>query len=146
MRKFVWCRQEVGENCTFDKEHFHVCIATPGGRDITPHCGSKSLNLFFCDLDPEAIRRTEAYAKDPAYGEDIIKDCLTEDQARSIVAFVKATSDNAIFVVNCEAGISRSAGVVLAMRRFYGGDTEEIFQKAHPNVHVSSMVGRFLHE
>lgn len=150
MRYFTWGPQEWAENCSCSGEHYHVCISSPQGRDIRPRCNRKSLNLFFHDLDPEAIRRTEAYAKDAAYGEELIKHCFTEEQARAIVDYVKSTPENTVILVNCEAGISRSAGVVLAMRRFYGdsdlGTADEVFQRAHPNVHVTSVLSRILRE
>jgi hypothetical protein len=49
-------------------------------------------------------------------------------QAKQIAEFVH--KHDGLIVVNCEAGLSRSPGVVLALRRFFGGDTEEVFQKA----------------
>lgn len=142
MRDFTWCPQEVAEDCQSSRAHVHICISSPKGRTIKPRCGRKALNLFFHDLDPEAIRRTNAFDDDPVKGQEIIAACFTEVHAKELSAFVQETAES--IVVNCEAGISRSPGVVLALRRKYGGDTEEVFQKAHPNIHVASMLGREL--
>ena len=144
MRNFKWCRQEVAEFCLLDEEHVHICITTPRSRAIRPRCGRTAINLFFHDLDPEAIRRTDAAIRDAAKAQELIDGCLTEQQAREIVAFVQATPEDKTVLINCEAGISRSPGVVLALRRHYGGDTEEVFNRAHPNVHVTSLVTRVL--
>lgn len=144
MRTFIWGPREWGENCSSNVDHSHICISSPQGRNITPKCGRSHLNLFFHDLDPEAIRRTKAFEDKPEEGEELIRLCFTEEHARSIVEFVKMTPEDTTIRVNCEAGISRSAGVVVALRRFFGGDVEEVFEKAIPNIHVASVVGRIL--
>lgn len=148
MRNFFWCPQEAALACRGTDVHYHICITGPEGRTIYPACGQKALHLYFRDQDPEAIRRTEAYAQHPAIGEELIRQCFTEDQAKEMAAFVKATpdSDDTYVIVNCEAGLSRSPGTVLAFRRFYGGDVDEPFRKAHPNIHVASVLGKVLRE
>jgi predicted protein tyrosine phosphatase len=142
MREFRWCRQELAEGCEKVDRHVHVCICTPGGRQIYPKCGRQTLSLAFHDLDPEAIRRTMAHYKDPAKGQELIDNCMTEAHAKLIAEFVG--DFDLTVIVNCEAGISRSPGVVLALRRKYGGDTEECYREAHPNIHVASMLGKVL--
>jgi hypothetical protein len=42
--------------------------------------------------------------------------------------------------VNCDAGLSRSPGVVLALRQFYGGNTQECHLKAFPNAYITSLL------
>lgn len=140
MRDFWWCRQEIAEACHLDEEHVHICITTPGYRQITPRCGCESLCLQFFDLDPEALRRL------PSCPPERIAGCMHDGQARQIVEFVRRTPESKIVVVNCEAGISRSPGVVLALRCLYGGDAHECFQKAYPNIHVASTLMRILQE
>jgi len=144
MRTFTWCSQEVAEECQLNKPHTHICITSPDGRMITPKCGATVLNMSFYDLDPEAIRRTDAFSKDPKGGQKFINGCFTEDQAKRMVEFVKTTNEDALIIVNCEAGISRSPGVVVAFRRFNGQETESCFIKAHPNIYVTSMLSRVL--
>lgn len=130
----------------FPEPHSHICIRTNGAEIKMPQCNSPVLYLEFVDLDPDAIRRTQAFARNPAKGQQVIDDCLNEKQALLIVEFVEHTPDERMIVVNCEAGVSRSPGVVLALRRHYGGSTEEVFEKAVPNIHVTSMVTRALRE
>lgn len=142
MREFTWCRQELAEDCRFAGDHVHIVITSPGCRRIMLFCRKVTLRLFFYDLDPEAIRRTIAHCKDPVRGQELIDGCFTEEHARHIVQFIQATTEPV--VVNCEAGISRSPGIVLALRRKYGGDTEEVFKEACPNIHVASILGREL--
>lgn len=143
MREFTWCRQEIAEECRRHDEHVHIVITTPGYRRIMLSCRKTTLRLFFHDLDPETIRHTETFATNPAKGQALIDGCFTETHAREVASFVVMTNPDHV-VVNCEAGISRSAGVVLALRRKYGGDTEELYKKAHPNIHVACMLGREL--
>lgn len=128
--------------CYLTEPHAHIAIVTPGGRAIKPKCGMKTLNQAFHDLDPKAIRKSEAAKEDPKKAEELIGNCFTEAQAKEIAAFVEPL--DGLIVVNCEAGVSRSPGVVLALRRKYGGDTEECFREACPNIHVASVLGREL--
>lgn len=153
MRDFTWCRQEAAEWCVEYRhvegsvgKHVHICITGPEGLAITPNCGNKHINLFFQDLDPNKIRKTLKFAEDPARGQQIIETCFTEEHAQKIVEFVKSTDENETIIVNCAAGISRSPGVVLAYRLFTHQETESIFQKADPNIHVATTLYRVLHE
>lgn len=143
MRDFRWCPQEVAEDCWFDEEHVHICITTPGYRKITPRCGRKAINLFFRDQEPDDIRATSAFAKDPIKGQQVVDECFTESQALAISTFVAETPEAVTVVVNCEAGFSRSPAVVLALRKRYGGDLQP---RAHidPNKHVISTLEKVL--
>jgi hypothetical protein len=146
MKTFTWCRRELAEGCLEQAPHVHICITGPDCRGIAPKCGAQKLQLFFYDLDPEKIKRTSAFADDPEKGKAMLAGCFSETQARRISAFVAATPDDTAIIVNCEAGVSRSPAVVLALRRHYGGDTEEVFKRAVPNIHVSSILSRVLRE
>jgi predicted protein tyrosine phosphatase len=142
VKSFRWCPQEIAANCYLEEDHSHVAIRSPQGRTITPTCGRKTFHQAFHDLDPAAILRTSAYALDSVKGQDLIDHCFTEAQAKELAAFVEPL--DGLVVVNCEAGVSRSPGIVLALRRKYGGDTEECFRRACPNIHVASLLGREL--
>ena len=133
---------------TFVKEehHAHICIRSFGETIKFPPCTGHTLFQAFNDLDPEAVKRSGAYENDPDKGQKIIDTCFTEQHAREIVDFLKMIRDEHLVYINCEAGISRSAGIVLALRRHYGGDEEEIFGKAVPNIHVTSTMTRILKE
>lgn len=129
--RFHWCSEQIAEMCThnFIGEHVHICITSPNKNEITPPCGGEVLHLKFWDLGERAPR-------------DFVKNLFNSTQAKEIVAFVK--KHDLPVVVNCEAGVSRSAGVVLALRRHYRGDTEEVYDRAIPNIYVASILSREL--
>lgn len=143
MRHFRWCRQELAEECGKQDWHVHVCISSPGYRTIMPKCGRPYLGMHFYDLDPEAIRRSRKAGDDMKRAQELIDQCFYEDDARRIVEFLETYKDGDV-IVNCEAGVSRSPGVVLALRRKFGGDTEQVFKTSCPNIHVASTLGRVL--
>ena len=144
-RTFKWCSELWMRKCRapFPSPHAHVCVRSVGAEKRMPECQGPAVFLEFNDLDPEAIRRTGAFKNDPVKGQEIIDSCFTVDHAFEIMAFVVSVKEP-IIVVNCEAGVSRSAGVVLALRRHFGGDVDEVFQKAIPNVHVTSVLSRVI--
>jgi hypothetical protein len=146
MKTFVWCREEVMMDCEAyigKISHAHIAIRSIGSLQKPPKCGNPTLRLEFYDLDPAAIARTNAFADDPVRGKELIDGCFTEEHARKIAVFVEKTRRK-LFVVNCEAGVSRSPGVVLALRRHYGGDLDEPYKTAHPNAHIASVLGQVL--
>jgi predicted protein tyrosine phosphatase len=61
---------------------------------------------------------------------------FTDDQAAQIAAFVKANDPATTILVNCEAGISRSAAVAAALSKFFNGDDSEMFKHSVPNMFV----------
>lgn len=132
-KTFKWCPEIAILKCLgfFQEPHTHICIRSVGAEIKTPECGNPALYLGFHDLGENCPF-------------EYVDGLFNEAHARAIAEFVQHTPDEKLIVVNCEAGISRSAGVVLALRRFYGGDTEEVYNKAHPNIHVSSTLGRVL--
>lgn len=67
------------------------------------------------------------------------------EQARSILGFVNAHYDDIeTIIVNCDAGISRSSGVALALHRIYNIRPDDIHKNArfHPNFHVVNTLQR----
>jgi predicted protein tyrosine phosphatase len=141
MKNLKWCPKIAIPLCVhwFGTKHDHIVISTPNGDPPpVPACkglGNRAIFLQFHDLG-------ETFMHDPKYREGM----FTEAHAREIVRFVKATPDETLIVVNCEGGVARSPGVVLALRRHYGGDTEDIFEKAVPNIFVTSILSRVLRE
>jgi Predicted protein-tyrosine phosphatase len=66
---------------------------------------------------------------------------LSEEDAQRIVAFVEAHRERVSLVVcQCEAGISRSAGVAAALSKWLNGDDALFFRYFHPNRHVYRLV------
>lgn len=70
---------------------------------------------------------------------------FSEEQARHILGFVKAHYDDIeTIIINCDAGISRSAGVALALHRIYNIRPNDISSnpRFHPNFHVVNTLQR----
>lgn len=62
---------------------------------------------------------------------------MTPTDARRIASFVKTCkNDVEQFVVHCDAGVSRSAGVAAAIMKYLTGDDSKIFDNQHycPNM------------
>lgn len=60
--------------------------------------------------------------------------------ADEILEFVAAHPEAEIVVCQCEAGISRSAGVAAALAKVHGGDPAHYFEKYLPNRFVYSTI------
>lgn len=58
--------------------------------------------------------------------------------ANFVFKFIK--EEVPFLVVQCEAGISRSAGVAAAIIKYYNNDDSEIFKQYHPNTHCYKLV------
>lgn len=142
MKSITWCRQEIGEGCLLTDEHIHIAIRSPEGRTIAPRCRKETLHLSFLDMVPADIRAREIYKKEPKKGEELCALCFRQEHAALIKEFLGNKPQDVHVVVNCEAGISRSAGVALVLRTLYGGDIPEIHIKAYPNLHVADMLGK----
>ena len=108
--------------CQVRRPHVHISITDPGSEPVVFHCGKPVLPLEFHDLGPEC----------PAQLADKL---MTTTQAKKIAKFLFTKKPEAI-IVNCEAGISRSAGVAAALAKFFHDDDKEIFKKAIPNTYV----------
>jgi len=82
------------------------------------------LYLDFCDLDK-------------SYKDYKI---FTVDNAKQILDFIKQYINISFVAINCEAGISRSAGVGAALNKIYNGDDEYFFKNYIPNKLVYSTI------
>lgn len=136
-RKFIWTHEGGMSNRLLDDrlpaDHAHIVIRSIGRDVCKVPCRNPAIYLEFHDLD------------DRSPG-DYHAGLFQEKHARRIVNFLEALKGRSLIVVNCEAGVSRSPGVVLALRRHYGGDTEEIFKRAIPNIYVTNILSRALRE
>lgn len=128
-RYFVWCSEREALACSMTVEHAHIVIRNPGESRKVPPCGRTVLTMAFMDLGDNAPEQFKSQL-------------FTPEQAKHIVSFVE--SNEVPIVVNCSAGVCRSPGVVLALRRHYGGDQEEVFRLALPNIFVTSILTRAL--
>lgn len=70
---------------------------------------------------------------------DLVSGCINDEDAENIKQFIlKYAEDDSIdlIIVNCEAGVSRSAGVAAAIMKYLWNDDTSIFDnsKYHPNM------------
>ncbi len=140
MKTFEWCEQSAAEFCSAKDAHVHVCITTPGYRQITPRCGHSTINQTFFDLDPAEVEKTRAFSRNPAQGAGIRDGCFSSEQAEQIAILVEAVPDGTRIVVNCEGGVSRSPAVVLALKKFYGMEIGDLPPRTYPNPHVEEVM------
>lgn len=78
---------------------------------------------------------------DDASDKDPKTNPITEEQADQIAMFVIAWSDVVdMFICQCEAGYSRSAGVAAAIAYIFELDDTDIYKGNFPNVYVKSAV------
>lgn len=62
---------------------------------------------------------------------------FSNEQADEILKFVKEMYDRVeVFLVHCEAGISRSPAIAAALTKIYGGDDSFYFENYNPNMLV----------
>ena len=65
----------------------------------------------------------------------------THEQAARIVSFAREREDEVeAIIVQCNAGIARSAAVALGLQLLIDGRVHTAFPDTHPNLHVLRMV------
>jgi predicted protein tyrosine phosphatase len=77
---------------------------------------------------------------------DRLEGGISEPQAIEIAEFVKRHYAKGIrlFVVHCDAGMSRSAAVAAAIWSYFEGDPETFFTEYHPNTDTFAKVSEAL--
>ena len=68
---------------------------------------------------------------------------LTYDEAKQIVDFIETVvsrNDIQTFIVHCDAGESRSAGVAAAVSKYYFNDDSKWFSEKEPNSRVYNLI------
>lgn len=66
---------------------------------------------------------------------------ITKEQAEKIYNFIQKYKDKcSLFVCNCDGGMSRSAGIAVAICRIFGIDTNKIYATKFPNSKVVNMI------
>ena len=71
------------------------------------------------------------------------ENCMDTNDAKKIMQFVNANKDKVDgFIVHCDAGVSRSAGVAAAIMKYLINDDTQIFNNPRycPNMHCYRMV------
>lgn len=73
---------------------------------------------------------------------------ISNEDARNIANYVRKYADKSedlICYVNCEAGLSRSAGVAAAISKYFLGDDSWVFKTKYPNMLCYRRVLEALH-
>lgn len=101
--------------------YFAISIVSPEAIDVV--------------LKPDELRVGSLYMKfmDLDDSHDGRYDVITPATAQRIADIVHRYGDSISYVVHCEAGISRSAGVAAAISKYLTGDDSSIFRTHIPN-------------
>jgi len=125
MIKFLILNREQIKTFVTIQKHILISICDPEAEPVE----------IFSDNPPEGI----LFLRFPDFDKEIEGykyNYLVFDKynARDILRFVKQHKDNIeLIVCQCEAGISRSAGVAGALAKILNGDDTEFFKKYLPN-------------
>jgi len=123
MKFKIMGRKEIEGFCT-DIKHIVISVRDSGAEDaLLPRQLSRMATLYleFDDLEKE-------------YKDYMI---FSKEDAREILAFFNNFRCYVnLIIVNCEAGISRSAGIVAALSKISGQDDSIFFKKYLPNMLV----------
>lgn len=72
---------------------------------------------------------------------------MSDDDAEAIIDFCNIIMPSVdILIVQCDAGISRSAGVGAAISKYYFGDDQWVFNTKRPNMHCYTTVLKKFYE
>lgn len=94
----------------------------------------ESYPINFCKSNQKVIAILPMKFDDVDFGE---VNCITPEDGRTIIQFVNRYIDKvSLVVVNCEAGISRSAGICAALMKIINDSDMEVFDslKYSPNM------------
>lgn len=118
-----------------DVPHIVISIRSPDGEIATLPENEKRkgvLRLAFHDVDEDGDDIASRWLRRAG----IAPELMSKGQADEIREFVRENDDVEVVICNCEAGISRSAGVAAALAKTYNGDDGRYFKQYHPNMHV----------
>ena len=122
--KILVFNEDAIKNYLTEDEHVVISVRSPLSDIVElPNQDSRLRTLFmaFCDLDS------------PLRNYIIFK----EKNAKEILDFVKFYENKVdTILVNCEAGISRSAGIAAALSKIYNCEDSYYFKKYLPNILV----------
>lgn len=143
---FMVLNEEQAQVYAYEQPHVNISIRTPGSSkpELSPLATGRKASLFldFHDvtdpaLDGKAISDLLGYSV-----KGNIK-CFTTEQAKQIIEFYDKWKDSVdLVVVNCVAGISRSAATAAALSVIAGQGDEFIFnnKRYHPNMLVYRLI------
>jgi len=98
------------------------------------------LRLSFHDLDkiPDYILET---------AEELGLILFSKNHADRVLNFVlPKVSEISMIACNCEAGVSRSRGIIAALSTIITGDDKQVFRRGNPNMRVRRLILKRWHE
>lgn len=142
MQFIVLSRDEVEK---FDCEKPYILISITCPKDIEPTLQISEtrvdiLKMRFHDWDIKAkeLLLSDKYSVNPRTAEWVF---FSEAHAQEIIKFVNQHINKVdLIVVNCAAGISRSAGVAAALSKCLTGEDAYFFEHYIPNSLVYSTI------
>ena len=126
--------EEMMESFTTDISHIIISIRSPKTETVSiPYNESNAGVLFTCFHDLDHMPKSEHVC----LGSIKPYVLFDEEMAKEILCFVKLHENEIdLIVVNCEAGISRSAGVAAALSKILNDEDEYFFKEYLPNMLV----------
>ncbi len=129
--KFLVKGEDEIKDLYVDEKHILISIKSPSSRIVKlPDLKSRIATLFleFHDLDGERFPKTQ---NNPKY---VLFDNI---HAEKILKFVDDNKNKVdLIICQCEAGISRSAGVAGALSKIFNNDDTFFFKRYLPNRYV----------
>jgi predicted protein tyrosine phosphatase len=127
--------QERAESEIVDVPYIHISVCSPGSDGaILPDNENRIdvLRLCFHDIESSTDPKDLGMKFLKRYG--IEPRLFNAEDAQAIFDFLEKHKEAETIVVNCEAGISRSAGIAAAIAKVRNGDDEQYFKRYHPNL------------
>lgn len=122
------------------QKYFVTACSRQGVRNVLSKMKSSTIVISIRDPDKEKIFKEDepiphvcAILQLPFWDEiDDEYGCISEMQAEEIAHFVRTHIPFVSnIVVNCEGGISRSAGVAAAISKYFNGEDNQFFDYFH---------------
>ena len=127
----ILSRREVETFKTREK-HIIISIYDPESKPVTIYSDNPPEGILYMKF-PDMDKEVKGYAFNYLLFDNY--------NAKDILRFVNQYKDEVdLIVVNCEAGVSRSAGVAGALARILNGDDSYIFKHFLPNSLVYSTI------
>ncbi|HUU39352.1 MAG TPA: hypothetical protein VMW42_00275 [Desulfatiglandales bacterium] len=136
----VLSRREIKDFHT-SKRHIVISVMAPGDSDghaKMPNNKNRMDILFmiFHDWNGRDMRMMKK--SNASMLENFV--FFNREMAKQIVEFVRSFADLELIVCQCEAGISRSAGIAAALAKCINGDDTYYFKHFLPNTLVYSLI------
>ena len=129
---------------SYQHEEYHILISIHDPFDRPPLIASNSarralLTVPFHDINQEQMHIVTQLNEVAKKKKQLLP--ITEEQAKKIVEFVKEHIDYVSAIVcQCDAGISRSAGLAAALAKQLNGDDALYFKNYLPNTRVYNLI------